>query len=276
MKPFGGSPIIPARYERRLSDGRIRCDLCPHHCVLGDGERGTCFVRRVRNGRLEAGSYGRISGRAVDPIEKKPLYHVLPGTRTLSFGAIGCNLSCDFCQNAAISQPCDESGLRRSIRPDVLAETARQNGCPSVAFTYNEPIVAFEFVRDAADECRAQGLRTLAVTAGYIEPEPGREFFGRMDAANVDLKAFTEDFYRRHCGASLAPVLRTLERIRSDGTCWLELTTLLIPGENDSTGEIDRMTRWIADHLGADVPLHLTAFFPTNRLPAHPPTPPDG
>lgn len=267
--------LAPARYGRNLSDGRVRCDLCPHHCLLRDGERGICHVRAARGGRLETAAFGRIGGLSADPIEKKPLYHMLPGTRTLSFGAIGCNLSCAFCQNASISRPRDERGLRLAARPEDIAGAAVRAGCPSVSFTYNEPIVSFEFTLATAAACRERGLRTIAVTAGYIEREPAREFFGLMDAANVDLKAFSEGFYRRFCGARLAPVLRALERIHEHSRCHVELTTLLIPGANDGDEAIRRMTRWAASRLGPDTPWHFTAFFPAHRLTDRPPTPPD-
>lgn len=264
----------PARFWTALSDGRIRCDLCPHHCVLSDGERGRCFLRLARGGRLLTLAAGRTSGFAADPIEKKPLYHFLPGSRTLSFGTIGCNLDCRFCQNASLSHPADESALRPAPGPEAIAEAAVRSGCGSVSFTYNEPVISIEFTLAVAAACRARGLRTVAVTAGYVAAEPGREFFRAMDAANVDLKAFSEDFYRRQCGARLQPVLDTLERIRGETECWLELTTLLIPGENDGEAELDRMCRWVVGKLGPDVPMHFSAFYPTFRMTDRPPTDP--
>lgn len=214
------------------------------------------------------------SGFAVDPIEKKPLYHFLPGSRTLSFGTLGCNLSCLYCQNAALSHPEDESALHPAPTPEAIAENAVRSGCGSVSFTYNEPVISIEFVLEVAAACRARGIRTVAVTAGYVSEAAGLEFFRAMDAANVDLKAFSDNFYRRLCGARLQPVLDTLKRIRGETDCWLELTTLLIPGENDGEDELDRMCRWVAENLGSDVPMHFSAFHPSFRFRDRTPTDP--
>ncbi len=269
----GGQPL-QASYAEALGDGRVQCRLCPHRCVLRDGQRGKCFVRFNQGGVLLSAANGRVSGLAVDPIEKKPLYHFLPGSRSLSFGVIGCNLSCQFCQNWNISHPRDDSALAGSVTPEAVAELAVQKGCASASFTYNEPIVSFEFTREVARACRARGLRTVAVTAGYIEPEPRREFFGWMDAANVDLKSFRDDFYRRLCGARLQPVLDTLSYLRRETPCWLEVTTLLIPGENDEPSELEALARWCFEHLGPDTPMHFSAFYPQHRMRDRPPTPP--
>ncbi len=256
---------IVARHWIATEDGRVQCLLCPHECRIADGRGGLCFVRRNEGGRLLLVSGYRVSGVSADPIEKKPLYHFLPGTRSLSIGTIGCNLSCRFCQNWHISQPKDLSALEAALPPEDLADAAVRMGCPSVSFTYNEPIVSFEYVVAAARACRARGLRTVAVTAGYIHAEPRAEFFAEMDAANVDLKAFRDDFYHRLCGARLAPVLDTL-RFLAGRRVWMEITTLLIPGENDSGAEIREMSQWALDTLGADVPLHFSAFHPMHRL----------
>lgn len=259
--------------SRVLDDGRVECGLCPHRCRLKDGQRGRCFLRRAGGGRVACDPAGRVSGMAIDPIEKKPLYHYVPGARTLSFGTLGCNLACRFCQNWHISRPSDVSALEpEPIDPAEIAAAARRAGCVAVAYTYNEPIVSYEYTLACAEACRAAGVRNIAVTAGYIEPEPRTRFFGAMDAANVDLKSFDDRFYRRLCGARLAPVLETLIFIRHATRCWLEVTTLVIPGENDSAGEIGRMAEWILEHLGADVPLHLSAFHPNFRMLDHPPT----
>ena len=247
--------------------------VCPHQCRLRDGQHGLCYVRRNKGGKLWLLSYGRVSGCAVDPVEKKPLYHFLPGTPTLSLGGIGCNLSCRFCQNWAISKPNDDQALTESIAPTELARVARVMQCPSVSFTYNEPVVALEFVADAARACREAGLRTIAVTNGYIVGDARAEFFAQMDAANVDLKSFKDEFYRKLCGARLAPVLETLQFIRHQTKVWLEITNLLIPGENDSPAEIEALSRWIVHELGGDVPVHFSAFFPAFRLTDHPVTP---
>lgn len=260
----------------RLADGRVECGLCPHRCALKEGQRGICYVRRAEGGAIRLSAFGRVSGMAADPIEKKPLYHFLPGTESLSVGTIGCNLSCRFCQNWHISAPSDDSALSGDIvPPDALVRAARGAGCPSVSFTYNEPIVTFESTLAYAAACRAAGLKTVAVTAGYIEPGPRAVFFGAMDAANVDLKAFDGRFYRRLCGARLRPVLDTLEFIRRETSCWLELTTLLIPGENDSESELRDLARWILDRLGPDVPMHFSAFHPTHRMSGHAATLPE-
>jgi pyruvate formate lyase activating enzyme len=264
----------PTRHWRQLDDGRVQCDVCPRHCRLHEGQRGLCFVRgRDRNG-VELYTYGRSSGFCVDPIEKKPLNHFLPGSAVLSFGTAGCNLACKFCQNWDMSKSREMDTLADSASPEELARTASRLGCASVAFTYNDPTVFMEYAIDVADACRTKGVRTVAVTAGYICPEPRKEFFAAMDAANVDLKAFTERFYRSVCGAELAPVLETLEYVKRETQTWLEITTLLIPGENDSDSELDAMTQWIAARLGPDVPLHFSAFHPDWKMGEHPPTPP--
>jgi len=269
------SDFMECRHWQSLADGMVQCRICPHQCRLRDGGRGICFVRRNVGGRLLLTSGTRFSSVALDPVEKKPLYHYLPGTVTLSLGGIGCNLSCRFCQNAAIAKPEDDRHLRDSLSVGDVVRLARANGAPSVSFTYNEPIVAFEHVVDFAQGCRAAGLKTVAVTNGYIAGEARQEFFDVMDAANVDLKAFTDDFYRRLCGARLSPVLDTLRHIRARGRTWLEVTTLLIPGENDSIGEIEEMTRWAVAELGPDTPWHFSAYYPAFRLTDRPPTPPE-
>jgi pyruvate formate lyase activating enzyme len=265
---------FPARYWHRLTDGRLQCDLCPRSCRLREGQRGMCFVRACRGGRLELMTYGRSSGFCVDPIEKKPLHHFLPGTPVLSFGTAGCNLACKFCQNWNISKSRENDTLADAATPDHVAATAHSLGCRSVAFTYNDPVIFLEYAVDVAKSCHARGIRTVAVTAGAICPEPRAELLAHMDAANVDLKAFSDDFYRTVCGGWLQPVLETLEHIHHHTDVWLEITTLLIPGLNDSTGEIDAMTGWIAGHLGPEVPLHFTAFRPAWRMLDRPATPP--
>ncbi len=265
---------VESRYWRAVDGGDVQCVLCPQFCRIAEGHHGICFVRRNIGGRLRSIAWNRVSGIAVDPIEKKPLYHFLPGTGTLSLGGIGCNFSCRFCQNFTISKPSDDARLGERITADEIPRLAHYHGCPSVSFTYNEPIVAFEFVTECARSCRAAGLKTVAVTNGYISDEARAEFFGVMDAANVDLKAFTEDFYRKLCGAKLAPVKETLIYLRRNTRVWLEVTTLLIPGANDSESEIDEMTRWAVAELGPDVPWHFSAFFPTYKMTDRPPTPP--
>ncbi len=265
---------FPARYWHGLEDGRIQCDLCPRYCRLHEGQRGLCFVRMREGGRLVLTTYGRSSGFCIDPIEKKPLNHFLPGTPVLSFGTAGCNLTCRFCQNWDISKSREIDTLADEASPEAIAEAALRTGCRSVAYTYNDPVIFLEYAVDVARACRERGICNVAVTAGYISPEPRREFFQWMDAANVDLKAFTEDFYRRLSTAALQPVLDTLVYLRHETQVWLEITTLLIPGENDSDGEIDALTRWVARELGPEVPVHFTAFHPDWKMLDHPPTPP--
>jgi pyruvate formate lyase activating enzyme len=264
----------PARWWHALEDGRIQCDLCPRDCRLHEGQRGLCFVRQRRGGEMVLTTYGRSSGFCIDPIEKKPLNHFYPGSSVLSFGTAGCNLACKFCQNWDISKSREMDRLMDQASPEAIAAAAREHGSESVAFTYNDPVIFAEYAIDAADACRAAGVRTVAVTAGYVHEAPRREFFERMDAANIDLKGFTDDFYFRLTGARLAPVLDTLQYVAHETDCWLELTTLLIPGHNDSQAELDAMTRWVAEHLGRDVPLHFTAFHPDYRMDQVPPTPP--
>ncbi len=264
----------PARYWRRLDDGRIGCDLCPRLCRLKDGQRGLCFVRQNLGGELVLTTYGRSSGFCVDPIEKKPLNHFHPGSAVLSFGTAGCNLACRFCQNWDISKSRQMDTLADDASPETIARAAAELGCRSVAFTYNDPVIFLEYAVDVAAACRERGVATVAVTAGEILPEPRAEFFAAMDAANVDLKAFTEDFYRRQCGGELQPVKETLEYLARETEVWVELTTLLIPGLNDSDRELDEMTGWVVERLGPDVPLHFTAFHPDYKMRDIPPTPP--
>lgn len=261
------------RHWHALGNGRIQCDVCPRFCKLGDGQRGLCFVRANAGGRMMLTTYGRSSGFCIDPIEKKPLNHFLPGTPVLSFGTAGCNLACRFCQNWSISKSREIDTLADAAAPEALAEAASRLGCRSVAYTYNDPTIFLEYAVDVARACRAVGVKSVAVTAGYVAPAAREELFAHMDAANVDLKAFTEDFYRRLCAGELAPVLDTLVCLRDRTETWLEVTTLLIPGENDSPEEVDDMTRWFIDNLGADVPLHFTAFHPDHRMRDRPPTP---
>jgi len=267
------SSIVKTRYWHRLEDGRLQCDLCPRHCHLREGQRGLCYVRQRLDDEVKLVTYGRSSGFCIDPIEKKPLNHFYPGSAVLSFGTAGCNLACKFCQNWDMTKSREMDTLADAASPEQLANTAREHNCRSVAFTYNDPIIFHEYAIDVAEACRKQDIRTVAVTAGYVDPEPRVEFFANMDAANVDLKAFTDRFYYKICGGHLAPVLETLEYIHNETDCWLELTTLLIPGENDSDKEIDEMTRWVVDKLGPDVPMHFTAFHPDWKMLDVPSTP---
>jgi len=258
--------VVQTKYWHRLRDGRLQCDLCPRHCHLRDGQRGLCYVRQRLDDEIKLVSYGRSSGFCVDPIEKKPLNHFFPGSAVLSFGTAGCNLACKFCQNWDMSKSREMDTLADQAMPERLAEVATELSCKSIAFTYNDPIIFLEYAVDVAAACRARGVKSVAVTAGYVDPEPRAEFFNAMEAANVDLKAFTDRFYHKICGGHLAPVLETLQYIRQETNTWLELTTLLIPGENDSDRELDEMTGWVVEHLGRDVPMHFSAFHPDWKM----------
>lgn len=265
---------VATRYSHRLDDGRVQCDLCPRACKLRDGQRGLCFVRGAAAGEVVLTTYGRASGYCVDPIEKKPLNHFLPGTPVLSFGTAGCNLACKFCQNWDISKSREMDTLMDEASPETIARAAVDLGCRSVAYTYNDPVIFLEYAIDVAQACREQGIKSVAVTAGYICPEPRVEFFRYMDAANVDLKAFTEEFYWKVTGGHLQAVLDTLVYLKQETSVWFELTTLLIPGLNDSDEELHRMTEWVVQNLGPDVPMHFTAFHPDFKMLDRPATPP--
>ena len=267
-------PVVPTRYWHLLDDGRVQCDLCPRECRLHEGQRGLCFVRARQGDQVVLTTYGRSSGFCVDPIEKKPLNHFLPGSSVLSFGTAGCNLACRFCQNWDISKSRETDTLADEASPEAIAATAKRLGCASVAFTYNDPVIFLEYAVDVARACHTLGIRAVAVTAGYINPEPRAEFFAHMDAANVDLKGFTEGFYADLCAGHLEPVLDTLRYLVHETGVWVEITTLLIPGHNDSEQEIDELTRWVTEELGPDVPLHFTAFHPDYRMLDIPGTPP--
>lgn len=261
------------RYWRKLSDGRIQCEICPRYCKLRNGQQGLCFVRACEDDQIILTTYGRSSGFCVDPIEKKPLNHFFPGTPVLSFGTAGCNLACKFCQNWDMSKSREMDKLADQASPEMLAEAAIELGCKSIAFTYNDPVIFHEYAIDVAQAAHEVGVNSVAVTAGYVCPEPRKEFFEHMDAANIDLKAFTERFYHKICGGHLAPVLDTLLYLRHETSVWFELTTLLIPGENDAPGEIEEMTRWVVDNLGEDTPIHFSAFHPDYRMLDYPNTP---
>lgn len=265
---------FPGRHWTRQPDGRIQCDVCPRLCRLNDGQRGLCFSRARSGEQIVLTTYGRSSGYCVDPIEKKPLNHFLPGSSILSFGTAGCNLTCKFCQNWDISKSREMDTLADQAAPETIARAAKELGCKSVAYTYNDPVIFLEYAVDVAKACKAQGVKNVAVTAGYVMPEARKEFFADMDAANVDLKGFTERFYEKICGGKLASVLDTLQYLKHETSVWIELTTLLIPGENDSPEELDAMTRWVRTELGPDVPMHFTAFHPDYKMLDVPATPP--
>ena len=264
---------VPTKYWHLLEDGRVQCDLCPRLCKLHEGQRGLCFVRARENDQIVLTTYGRSSGFCVDPIEKKPLNHFLPGTPVFSFGTAGCNLACKFCQNWDISKSREIDTLADEATPEQIAQTAADLNCRSVAFTYNDPVIFHEYAIDVAAACHERGIKTVAVTAGCICEEPRKEFFAAMDAANVDLKGFTEDFYVKLCSGHLQPVLDTLMYLKHETDVWFELTTLLIPGENDSDAELHAITQWVVEHLGPDVPMHFTAFHPAWKMLDKPSTP---
>jgi pyruvate formate lyase activating enzyme len=264
---------VPTKYWHALDDGRVQCDVCPRFCKLHEGQRGLCFVRGRQDNAIVLTTYGRSSGYCIDPIEKKPLNHYLPGTPILSFGTAGCNLACKFCQNWDISKSREWDRLTDQADPVTIAMAAKKLGCRSVAYTYNDPVIFLEYAIDVAQACHAQDIKSVAVTAGYITPEPRREFYQYMDAANVDLKGFTEEFYWKICGGHLQPVLETLEYLKHETKVWFEVTTLLIPGHNDSESEIEAMTQWAMEHLGPDVPWHFTAFHPDWKMMDVPHTP---
>jgi pyruvate formate lyase activating enzyme len=264
----------PARWWHQNADGRIQCDLCPRDCRLQEGQQGLCFVRARQGDRMVLSTYGRSSGFCVDPIEKKPLNHFYPGTSVLSFGTAGCNLSCKFCQNWDISKSRDMDRLADEATPEAIARAAKDAGCTSVAFTYNDPTIFAEYAMDTADACHELGIATVAVTAGYISAAPRVEMYAKMDAANVDLKAFTEEFYRKQTASSLAPVKETLVYLVKETKVWTEITTLLIPGLNDSDRELHELSEWIASDLGLDVPLHFSAFHPDHKMTDIAATPP--
>lgn len=254
-------------------DQRIVCDLCPRECHLKPGDRGFCFVRENRDGQMVLSTYGRSTGFCIDPIEKKPLNHFLPGVAVLSFGTAGCNLGCKFCQNHDISKSREVARLSESASPAAIAQAAVDLGCRAVAFTYNDPVIWAEYAIDTARECRAAGVKTIAVTAGYITAQARQPFFAAMDAANVDLKGFTEEFYQHLTLSHLAPVLDTLKWLKRETSVWFEITNLLIPQANDSPGELERMCDWILANVGDDTPVHFTAFHPDYKLTDRPRTP---
>jgi len=263
----------PGRWWHMLDDGRMQCDLCPRNCRLHEGQRGACFVRQRIDNKMVLTTYGRSSGFCVDPIEKKPLNHFYPGSSVLSFGTAGCNLACKFCQNWDISKSRDMDRLMDLAQPEQIAAAAQRAGSKSVAFTYNDPVIFAEYAIDVAQACHEREIKTVAVTAGYMHDVPRREFYAHMDAANVDLKAFTDEFYVKQTGSHLQPVLDTLKYLRHETDVWLEITTLLIPTKNDSDEELYQLSKWVATELGGEVPLHFTAFHPDYKLDDLPATP---
>ncbi|HUS27259.1 MAG TPA: AmmeMemoRadiSam system radical SAM enzyme [Kofleriaceae bacterium] len=264
---------FPAKWWHATADGRIQCDLCPRDCKLNEGQRGMCFVRQRSGDRMVLTTYGRSSGFCVDPIEKKPLNHFYPGSSVLSFGTAGCNLACKFCQNWDISKSREMDRLVDSASPEAIARAAKQANAASVAFTYNDPTIFSEYAMDTADACHALGIKTVAVTAGYIYPEPRSELYAKIDAANVDLKAFTDEFYRKVTASSIEPVKDTLRYLVRETQVWTEITTLIIPGLNDSDAELTALAEFVAGDLSVDVPVHFSAFHPDYKMMDIPATP---
>ncbi len=262
-----------ARWWEKQEDNRVLCTLCPRYCNIPPGKVGFCFVRKNVEGKLVTTAYGHPTGFAVDPIEKKPLNHFYPGTNILSFGTAGCNLGCKFCQNWTMSKARLDEMNALSVSPEEVVRLAQKYNCPSIAFTYNDPIIFAEYVIDIARLAREVGIKTVMVTNGYVDKNARQEVFEFIDGANVDLKAFTERFYVELTNAHLQPVLDTLEWLKKETNVWIEITTLLIPGENDSEDEIKQMCEWILHNLGDDVPLHFTAFHPDFKMLNYPPTP---
>lgn len=253
------------KYQNTLKDNKVQCTICPRNCKLNENQSGFCQIRKNVEGNVVLTSYNYNTGLAVDPIEKKPLYHFFPGSTVLSFGTLGCNMGCQFCQNWKTTKSKENPQINYT-EPKKIVELAQKLGCKSVAFTYNDPIIFFEYAVDTAKLCRDNGIKTIAVTAGYINPAPRKEFFAYMDAANIDLKAFSERFYQKNCLAHLDPILDTIKYVKHDTNCWLELTTLLIEGENDSDEELTQECEWIVENLGEDVPLHFSAFHPSYKF----------
>lgn len=265
--------IVPTKYWHKLEDGRIQCDVCPRNCRLRDGQNGMCFVRGNQGNQVVLNTYGRSSGFCIDPIEKKPLNHFHPGSAVMSFGTAGCNLACKFCQNWTMSKSKEMNILASHASPVDITRAAKKAGCKSIAYTYNDPVIFLEYAADTAQAAHEQNILSVAVTAGYINDSAREYFFSHMDAANVDLKAFTEKFYWKLTGGHLQPVLDTLIYLKTETNVWFEITTLIIPGENDSETELEAMTQWIVNHLGPDVPVHFSAFHPDWKLRNKPRTP---
>ncbi|HZS36627.1 MAG TPA: AmmeMemoRadiSam system radical SAM enzyme [Polyangia bacterium] len=266
--------LHPARWWQKEPDGRLLCTLCPRFCRLHEGQAGFCYIRKAENGEMWSLGYGRTTGFAVDPVEKKPLNHFLPGSTILSFGTAGCNLGCKFCQNWDISKARLDDERSRPVSPAEVLDLAEREGCPSVAMTYNDPVIWAEFAIDVAREARRRGKRAVLVTAGYVTAEARPELYADVDAANVDVKAFTEDFYKKITFSELAPVLETLVWLKKNTRVWIELTNLMIPGLNDDPAETRRLCEWVAAELGPDTPLHFTAFHPDFKMLDRPRTPP--
>jgi len=269
------SQIHEARWWEPMADGRLHCYLCPRHCHIGEGQNGFCFIRKNDGGRLLQLGYGRPAALQIDPIEKKPLNHFFPGTRILSMGTAGCNMGCFFCQNWDISKAKADQVNSTDLSPDAVVELAQHYGTPSIAFTYNEPTIWGEYVIDIAKAAHAQGLNTVMVSNGYITREAFFDIYEHIDAANIDLKGFTENFYSKITLTHLKPVLEVLQWLRRETQVWFEITNLIIPTLNDADKELRELCDWVLENLSDDVPLHFTAFHPDFKLQDKPRTPPE-
>jgi pyruvate formate lyase activating enzyme len=267
--------IHTARWWETLADGRIHCYLCPRHCHIGEGQHGFCYIRENVGGELVQLGYGRPAALNIDPIEKKPLFHFYPGSTIFSLGTAGCNLGCQFCQNFDISKARSVQASSGHMSPEQIVELAVAHGAPSIAFTYNEPTIWAEFVIDIARAAHEAGLRTVMVSNGYITREACLEVYEHIDAANIDAKGFTENFYSKITLSHLAPVLDTVRWLRRETSVWFELTNLMIPGLNDASEETRALCEWMLGELGDDVPLHFTAFHPDFKMLDREPTPPE-
>jgi pyruvate formate lyase activating enzyme len=266
--------MILAKWWETLENGKLRCTLCPRYCTLGEGQSGFCFIRENIGGKLFSLGYGHPAGFAVDPIEKKPLFHFLPGTTILSFGTAGCNLGCRFCQNWTMTKSRIDGQNSVNATPDEVIAIAKKYKTPSIAFTYNEPVIFGEYIIDISSLARQERIKTVMVTNGYIDKTARKDVYKNIDAANVDLKAFSENFYHRLTYSHLENVLNTIKWLKDETGVWIELTNLLIPGENDSPLETRAMCGWILKNLGDEVPVHFSAFHPDYKMTAYPGTPP--
>lgn len=255
-----------AGYWHLKPDGKIECEVCPRACSLKEGQRGLCFVRQRQNSEMILTTYGRSSGFCIDPIEKKPLNQFYPGSAVLSFGTAGCNLSCKYCQNWDMARSREFHRLTEEASPQAVAQAAKAHGCESVALTYNDPVIFLEYGRDVAAACHELGIKVVAVTNGYIWKQAREDFFSFIDAANIDLKSFSNDFYKRLTGGDLDTVLDTLKYLRIHTNVWFELTTLVIPGENDDEAELKNLSSWVFNELGPETPLHFSAFHPDYKM----------
>lgn len=263
-----------ALYYKKLKNNIVNCNLCPTNCVIKPDNFGDCGARKNIDGTLYSLVYAKLASVSIDPIEKKPLYHFLPGSHSLSIGTLGCNLHCLHCQNYDISQSKADQFIGKEVEPKELIETAIKNSCKSISYTYNEPTIFYEYVIETAKLARKKGIKNIMVTNGYINKEPLQELYPLIDAANIDLKSIDEDFYKKVCSVRLNPILESIKEIKKIGT-WIELTNLIIPGYNDSKQQIEKLVKWVKENVGTRVPLHFSAFYPTYKLLDAERTPPE-